>query len=80
MFEYIFVGLVVFVVALWYFAPNMKDRGYYDPRGKKNAEANTSLVFLESDEDRAAEYEHRFSASRTGMHMDRRGFKVRRRR
>lgn len=80
MFEYIFVGLVVIVAALLYFAPSGRGRGHFDPRGKKHAEANTSLVFLESDEDRAAEYEHRFSASRTGMHMDRRGFKVKRRR
>lgn len=80
MFQYIFLALVVMVVALLYFAPSRRGRGHFDPRGKRHAEAKTSLVFLESDEDRAAEYEHRFSASRTGMHMNRRGFKVKRRR
>ncbi|MHA2024115.1 MAG: hypothetical protein ACTSWQ_10685, partial [Candidatus Thorarchaeota archaeon] len=52
----------------------------FDPREKRFAEAQSSLVFLEDDESRAKEYEHRFSASRTGMHMDRSGFKVGRRR
>ena len=74
------VGLVVLVAALLHFAPSMRGRGHFDPRGKNLAEAKASLAFVTDDESRAAEYEHRFSGSRTGMMLDRRGYKIKKRR
>ncbi len=68
----VFVVVVIGIVALLVLAPKRGIRGHFDPRGQKLAEANTSLVFLDDDESRAAEYEHRFSASRVGMIQDRR--------
>jgi len=74
------VGLVVLVTALLYFAPSMRGRGHFDPRGKNLAAAKAGLAFETDDESRAAEYEHRFSGSRTGMMLDRRGYKIKKRR
>jgi hypothetical protein len=70
----------VVVVTLILFAPKMKNRGHVNPMEQKLAEANTSIPFLTDDESRAAEYEHRFSGTRTGMLQDRRGYRVRKRR
>lgn len=44
------------------------------------AEAKSSLSFLTDDESRAAEYEHRFSGTRTGMVHDRSGYKIKKKR
>ncbi|MFW9959362.1 MAG: hypothetical protein ACFFCT_14955 [Candidatus Odinarchaeota archaeon] len=80
MLEFVFLGLIVIIIAMIILAPSMRGRGHFDPRGQKLAEANTSIVFLTDDESRAAEYEHRFSATRAGMLHDRRGYRVRKRR
>ena len=76
----VIVGLVVLVAALLYFAPSMRGRGHYDPKGKNLAAAKAGLAFETDDEARAVEYEHRFSGSRTGMMLDRRGYKIKKRR
>lgn len=68
------------VAALLYFAPSMRGRGHYNPREKNIVEAKIGLAFQTDDDARAAEYEHRFSASRTGMMLDRRGYKIKKRR
>jgi len=73
MIEFVLVALAVIVLALIYYSPKMSGRGHHDPTEKSVAEAKTSMVFLTDDESRAAEYEHRFSASRTGMMMDKQG-------
>ncbi|MFW9961216.1 MAG: hypothetical protein ACFFDV_09365 [Candidatus Thorarchaeota archaeon] len=79
MIEFIFLGLAIIVIALIYYAPNMRGRGHYDPTEQRLAEANTSITFLSEDEDRAAEYEHRFSGTEEGKLLDRRGYRVRKR-
>lgn len=77
MLEYVLIALVGIVVALFLFAPNMKGRGHKDPRGQNMAEAKSSLAFRTDNEGRAVEYEHRFSGTRTGMLLDRSGYKIR---
>jgi len=77
---FVIVGLIVLVGALLHFAPSMRGRGHYDPREKNIAEAKTGLTFQTDDDARAAEYEHRFSGSRTGMMQNRRGYKIKKRR
>ena len=77
---FVIVALVVTVAALLYFSPSMRGRGHYDPKGKNFGEYMSSLAFVTDDESRAAEYEHRFSGSRTGMLHDRRGYKIKKRR
>jgi hypothetical protein len=76
MLEYVFIALGAIIVALILLAPNMKGRGYKDPRGQNMAEAKSSLAFRTDDESRAVEYEHRFSGTRTGMLQDRSGYKI----
>ncbi len=79
MIEYIVIaGVVIFIIAILLIPKS--DRHSYNPRDAKQAEAMTSMVFLENDMDRAIEYEHRFSGSRTGMVLNRRGYRVRKRR
>ncbi len=80
MLEFVFLGLVIAVLALIIWAPSTKNRGHVNPKGQNLAEAHTSLVFLTDDESRAVEYEHRFSATRVGMMHDRSGYRVRKRR
>ncbi len=70
---FVIVALVVTVAVLLYFALSMRRRGHYDPKGKILAEAKAGLAFVTDDE------EHRFSASRTGMMLDRRGYKIKKR-
>jgi len=77
MLGFIFIGLIIIVIALIYYAPNMRDRGHYDSRKQRSAEANTSIAFLTDDDSRAAEYEHRFSGTKEGKLLDRRGYRVR---
>lgn len=77
MIEFVIIGLVVTVLAMIILAPSTKNRGHVNPKGQRLAEARTSLVFLTDDESRAVEYEHRFSASRVGMMLDIRGYRVR---
>ena len=76
----VFVVVVIGIVAILVLAPRRGNRRHFNPRGERLAEANTSLVFLSDDESRAAEYEHRFSATRVGMIQDRRGYRVRKKR
>jgi hypothetical protein len=80
MLEIFFLGLAIAVISLIIWAPSTKNRGHVNPKGQKLAEAQTSIVFLTDDESRAVEYEHRFSASRTGMMLSRSGYRVRKRR
>jgi len=68
------VAVVVTVAALLYFAPSMRGRGHYDSEGKNLAEAKAGIAFVTDDE------EHRFSGSRTGMMLDKRGYKIKKRR
>ena len=75
--DLVFIAIGVIVVALILYSPNMKNRGHSNPRGQHLAEANTSIAYLTDDEARAVEYEHRFSATRTGMLHDRSGYRVR---
>ncbi|TFH06253.1 MAG: hypothetical protein E4H14_11200 [Candidatus Thorarchaeota archaeon] len=76
MLEYVLIALLGVVAALIIFAPKMKNRGHSDPRGQNMAEAKSSLAFRTDDESRAVEYEHRFSGTRTGMMLDRSGYKI----
>ncbi|MGY5853804.1 MAG: hypothetical protein RTU92_09580 [Candidatus Thorarchaeota archaeon] len=80
MLVYLFVAAVIVFAVGIILSPKMKGRGSFYPRDAKMAEARTSMVFAEDDTTRAVEYEHRFSASRTGMIMGRSGYRVRRRR
>jgi len=77
MLEYVLLAMIGIVVALVLLAPNMKGRGHSNPQGQDLAEAKSSLAFLTDEESRAAEYEHRFSGTRTGMLHDRSGCRVR---
>ena len=80
MLEFVFIGLFVIIIAMILLAPSTRNRGHVNPKGQKLAEAHTAIPFLTDDESRAVEYEHRFSATRTGMIHDRRGYRVRKRR
>ena len=73
----IIAGVVVFIIAVALIP--MTKRRSYDPRDSRQAEARTSMVFLTDDRGRAEEYEHRFSASRTGMIMDPSGYSTKKR-
>jgi hypothetical protein len=73
----IIAGVIVFIIVIL-MMPTSKKRSF-DPRAARQAEARTSMVFLTDDRSRAEEYEHRFSASRTGMHMDPSGYTTKKR-
>jgi hypothetical protein len=77
MLGFVFIALGGIIVALYLLAPKMTNRGHSDPRAQRMTEAKSSLAFLTDDEARAAEYEHRFSGTRTGMLHDRSGYRVR---
>ena len=55
MFEYVIIAMSVLVVVLLLIAPKDRHRGHFDPREKRLAEAQSSLVFLEDDESRVKE-------------------------
>jgi len=76
MFQYVFLAVIGIIVALVLLSPSKRGRGHSDPRGQNMAEAKSSLAFRPDDEGRAAEYEHRFSGTRTGMLHDRSGYKI----
>ena len=78
MLEYLIItGVVVFIIIVAMIPKS--DRRSHDPRAAKQAEARTSLVFLTDDKERDEEYEHRFSASRTGMFLDPSGYRAKKR-
>ncbi|TFG29980.1 hypothetical protein EU528_08845 [Candidatus Thorarchaeota archaeon] len=77
MLQYVFLAIFGIVVALYLFAPKMKNRGHSNPRAQRLTEAKSSMAFMTDDQARAEEYEHRFSGTRTGMLHDRSGYRVR---